>query len=69
MFHLLDFIVGAKLFPTYYVSTQHNSVYVGIFINTDDEILKVNNGMLLLIHRFLGYQSGPIFALYINNRL
>ena len=55
MFHLLDFIVGAKLSPTYYVSTQHNSVYVGIFINTDDEILKVNNGMLLLIHRFLGW--------------
>ena len=37
---------------------------VGIFINTDDEILRVTNGMLLLIRWFLGYPFGPIFALY-----
>jgi len=43
--------------------TTSNTIKVGIFINTDDEILKVNNGMLLLIHWFLGYQFGPIFAL------
>jgi hypothetical protein len=51
--------MGGRLFePTICITVR-----AGIFIDTDDEILKVNDRILILIHWFLGYIFGPIFAL------